>query len=101
MPPRRDVRHFRLMHRLRWRPHYAAADVVADRLQPLKDGLPLRPIELAQKGPQSLNERILEQRLARGLGNEEAIQSYAESLGNFLERSEAGRHLPTLDTREI
>ena len=35
-------------------------DVIADRLQPFQDGLPLFPIQLAQERPQSLDERILE-----------------------------------------
>src|SRR5271170_3928358 len=49
-------------------------DVVADGLQPLQNGLPLFPIQLPQERPQSLNEGILEQRLAVGFRNEEAVQ---------------------------
>src|SRR5271156_7135901 len=36
-------------------------DVIADRLQPLENRLPLFPIQLPQKRSQSLDERILEQ----------------------------------------
>src|SRR5262249_22238341 len=63
------------------------ADVVADRLQPLQDRLPLLPVQLAQERPQTLNERILEQRFAVGFRNEEAVQSYVERFRNFLERA--------------
>jgi len=49
-------------------------NVVADRLQPLQNGLPLFPIQLPQERPQSLDERILEQRFPVRLRNEEAVQ---------------------------
>ena len=53
------------------RPH---ADVIADRLQALEDRLPLFPVELPQKRPQPLDERILEQRLPIRFRDEEAVQ---------------------------
>ena len=61
--------------------------MVADRLQPLQDGLPLFPIQLTQERPQPLNERILEQRFAVRFRNEEAIQPYVQCFGNLLERA--------------
>ena len=74
-------------------------NVVADRLQPLQDGLPLFPIQLAQERPQSLNERILEQRFAVRFRYEEAVQPDAQRLGDFLQRAEARRHLAAFDAR--
>ncbi len=50
-------------------------DVIADRLQPLQYRLPLFPIQLPQERPQSLDERILQQRFAVGFRNEEAVQA--------------------------
>ena len=35
-----------------------SVDVIADRVEPLEDGLPLFPVQLAQKGTQALDERI-------------------------------------------
>src|ERR1700734_3315557 len=46
-------------------------DVIADRLQPLENGLPLFPIQLPEERPQSLDERVLEQRFAVGFRDEE------------------------------
>ena len=37
-----------------------SVDVIADRLQPLEDGLPLFPVQLAQERTQTLNEGIFE-----------------------------------------
>src|SRR5262249_46059935 len=77
------------------------ANGVAEWLQPLQNGLPLFPIELSQKRPQSLDEGILEQCFAVGFRNKETVQTYVQRLGDFLQRSEAGRHLPTLNARKI
>src|SRR5208283_2623580 len=85
----------------RRRLHGIRADVVADGLQPLQNGLPLRPVKLAQERPEALNEGILENRLSVRFRNEEAIQAHAQRFGNFLERAEAGCHLATLNAREI
>src|SRR6266568_391862 len=59
-------------------------NVVANRLEPLEDGLPLLPIQLAQKRAQSLDEGILEQSFAVGFRDEEAVQADVERLGYFL-----------------
>ena len=72
-------------------------NVVADRLQPLQNGLPLFPIQLAQERAQSLDERIFQQRFAVGLRNEEPVQPDVQRLGDFLQRAEARRHLATFD----
>ena len=53
------------------------AHVVADRLQPFQNPLPLRPIERPQERPKPLDERVFEHRLAIRLRDEEAIQSHA------------------------
>src|SRR5882724_9309701 len=76
-------------------------NVVADRLQPLQYRLPLFPIQLPQERPQSLNERILEQRFPVGFRNKEPVQPDAQRLRNLLQRPEARRHLPALDARQI
>src|ERR1700722_7210898 len=83
----------------RRRLHGIRADVVADGLQPLQNGLPLRPIKLAQERPEALNEGILENRLSVRFRNEKTIQAPAQSFGNLLERAEAGCHLAALYTR--
>ena len=49
-------------------------DVVADRLEPLQNGLPLFPIQLAEERPQSLDERILEQRLPSDSGMKKRLR---------------------------
>ena len=49
------------------------SNVVADRLQPLQDRLPLFPIQLAQERPQSLDERIFQQRFAVRLRDEKTV----------------------------
>src|SRR5258708_5468625 len=77
------------------------SNVVADRLQPLQYGLPLFPIQLPQERPQSLDERILQQRFAVGFRNEEAIQPHVERFGDLLQSAQAGRHLPALDARQV
>lgn len=81
--------------------HGVRADVVADSLKPLQNGLPLRPIQLAQERPEALNERVLENRLSVRFRNEEPIQAHAQSFGDLLKRAEAGCHLAALYTREI
>jgi hypothetical protein len=75
--------------------------VVADGGQTLQYGLPLFPVQLTEERPQTLNEGVLEQRLAIGFGDEEAIQTDTERLGDFFERSEARRHLSAFDARQI
>src|SRR3954466_5976190 len=76
-------------------------DVIADRLQPLQNRLPLFPIQLPQERPQSLNERIFQQGFAVGFRNKEPVEADVERLGDFLQRAEARSHLPALDTRQI
>src|SRR5580700_8891434 len=74
----------------RHRPHVViGAHVLADRLQPFQDALPLRPVELPQVWTKSLNEWVLEHRLAIRLRNEKAVQSDAQRFGNFFKRAEA------------
>src|SRR5713226_5816469 len=76
-------------------------NVIADGLQPLQYGLPLFPIQLPQERPQSLDERIFQQRFAVGFRDEEAVQADAQRLGDLLQRAKARRHLPAFDTRQI
>src|SRR5260370_19989916 len=76
-------------------------NVVADGLQPLQYRLPLFPIQLPKERPQSLDERIFQQRFAVGLGYEEPFQADVEGLGDLLQCAEAGRHLSALDARQI
>jgi len=83
------------------RPRMIRIHVLADRLQPLQNPLPLCPIELPQERPKTLNERILEHRLAIRLRNEEPVQTNSQRFGNLFERAEAGRHLPALDSGQI
>src|SRR4029077_20980568 len=71
--------------------------VLADGLQTLQDGLPLRPIKLPQVRPKSLNERVFENRFSVRFRHEEAIQANTERLGAFFERAETRSHLPALD----
>src|SRR5262245_11009239 len=59
-------------------------NVIADRLEPLEDGLPLLPVQLAKERAQTLDERIFEQSLAVRFGNEETVQPDAQGLGDFL-----------------
>src|SRR5208283_3460023 len=75
--------------------------VVADRLQALQDGLPLFPIQLPQKRPQSLDEWIFQQRLAIRFRNEEPVQAHIQRFGNLLQRPQAWRHLAALDSRQV
>ena len=79
----------------------ACVHVIADRGKPLQDALPLRPIKLAQEGPKSLNERILEHRLTVALRHEETVQTNSERFGDLLERAEAGGHLTALNAGKI
>src|SRR6202034_1959064 len=81
--------------------HMIGADVLADRLQPLQNALPLRPIQLPQERTKTLNERILEYRFAVCLRHEEAIQSDSKCFSNLFERAEAGGHLSAFDTGQI
>src|ERR1700743_1886293 len=77
------------------------ADVIADRLQPLQDRLPLLPVELAQERPQPLNEWIFEQRSAVRFRNEEAVETNIQRFRNLFERAEARRHLSAFNARQI
>src|SRR6266849_2546647 len=73
--PRRGLRKPRRITdraEIRWQ----RSNVIANGLQPLQYGLPLFPIQLAQERPQSLNERILQQRFAVGFRKDEAIQPH-------------------------
>ncbi len=76
-------------------------NVIANRLEPLEDGLPLLPIQLAQKRAQSLDEGILEQSFAVGFRDEETVQADVEGLGYFLQCPEARSHLAAFDAREV
>src|SRR5271163_2504783 len=60
--------------------NWRCADVVADGLQALQNGLPLFPVQLMQKRPQSLDERILEQRFPVGLRYEKPVQPHVQRL---------------------
>ena len=73
------------------------ADVLADRLQPLQNALPLSPVKLPQERTKPLNERVLENRFAVCLRHEEAIQANTQCFGNLFQSAEAGSHLPALD----
>src|SRR5579864_620566 len=73
------------------------AYVLANRLQPLQDALPLRPIELTQERPKALNERILQDCFTIRLGDEEAVQAYTQSFGDLFQSAKAGRHLAAFD----
>src|SRR5262245_59533809 len=61
---------------------YRTSDVIANRLQALQNRLPLLPVELLQKRPQPLDERILEERFAVGFRNEKPVQTDVERLAN-------------------
>ena len=50
-------------------------NLVADGLQPLQYRLPLFPIQLPQERPQTLDERIFQQRFAVGFRDEEPVQA--------------------------
>ena len=102
--------HVAIRRRILWKPrritdraevHRCSVHVVANRLQPLQDGLPLLPIQLPQERPQSLDERILQQRLAVRFRDEEPVQPHVQRFRDLLERAETGRHLPAFDSREI
>src|SRR5205085_2433276 len=67
------TRHVAIRRRALWKPRRVTdraevrrrrVHVIADRLQPLQDRLPLFPIQLPQERPQSLDERVLQQRFA-------------------------------------
>ena len=73
------------------------SNVIADGLQPLQNGLPLLPIQLAQERAQSLDERIFQERFAVGFRNKKPVQADVERFGNFLQSAEAGSHLTALD----
>ena len=60
------------------------AHVLANRLQPLQNALPLRPIKLTQERPKALNERILQNGLSIRFGHEEAVQADTQSFGDLL-----------------
>src|ERR1700693_6118806 len=65
------------------------SNVIADGLQPLENGLPLLPIQLAQKRTQSLDERIFQERFAVGFRNKETVQADIERFGNFFQSAKA------------
>ena len=73
------------------------AYVLADRLQPLQNALPLCPVELSQVRAKTLDERIFENCLPICFRYEEAIQSDTQRFGNFFKRAETGSHLSALD----
>ena len=50
------------------------SNMIADGLQPFQDGLPLLPIQLPQEWTQSLDEWVLQKRLAIRFRDEETIQ---------------------------
>ena len=50
-------------------------DVITDRLEPLQDGLPLFPVQLAQEWTQTLDEGIFEERFAVRFRDEEPVQT--------------------------
>jgi len=79
----------------------ARAHVIANRLQPFQNALPLGPIELSQIRPKTLNERVLQHRFTVRFGYEKAVQANAQRLGDFFKCSEAGGHLATFDPREV
>jgi hypothetical protein len=55
--------------------NWRCADVIADSLQALQDGLPLFPVQLMQKLPQSLDERIFQQRFPVGFRYKKPVQA--------------------------
>ena len=75
--------------------------MVRDGLQPLQDPRPLVAIELPQKWPQPLDERVFHQQLPVRLRDEEAVQPHAQRLRDFLQGPQAGGHLPAFDAREV
>src|ERR1700730_6090910 len=77
------------------------SNVIADGLEPLQNGLPLLPIQLTQKRPQSLDEWIFQQRFAVGFRNKKTVQADVERFGNLLQSAEAGSHLAALNARQI
>ena len=102
------TRHVAIRRRALWKPRRVTdraevrrrrVHVIADRLQPLQDRLPLFPIQLPQERPQSLDERVLQQRFAVRFRDEEPVQPYVQRFRDFLQRAEAGRHLPAFDSR--
>src|ERR1700722_63958 len=69
-----------------------SSHVIADGLEPLEDGLPLLPIQLAQKRAQSLDERIFQERFAVGFRNKKPVQADVQRFGNLFESAETGSH---------
>src|SRR5579863_1915254 len=95
-----------LRHSFRWLGRKRARDlirahVLANRLQPLQNALPLRPIKLTQERPKPLNEWILQDSLTIRFRHEEAVQADSQSFGNLLESAKAGSHLPAFDSGKI
>src|SRR5271168_1183956 len=76
-------------------------DVIADRLQPLQDRLPLFPIQLPQERPQSLDERIFQQRFPVRLRYEEPVKSDVQRFRDLLQCAAARRHLPAFNPRQV
>ena len=86
-------RHVAIRRRVLWKPrrvtdraevHRCCVNVVTDRLQPLQDRLPLFPIQLPQERPQSLDERIFQQRFAIRFRDEEPVQPYVQRFRDLL-----------------
>ena len=77
------------------------AHVIADRLQPFENALPLRPIELPQERPETLNKWVFEYGLTVRFRNKETVQTDSQSFSNLFERAEAGCHLPAFDSGKI
>ena len=73
-------------------------NVAADGGQTHKNGFPLVKIQLPKIRPQALDECIIQQGFAGGVGDEKAVQAYAKCFGKFLHGSEAGCHLTAFDT---
>jgi hypothetical protein len=99
--PARYLRHsFWRLWRQRAR-NLIRAYVLANRLQPLQNALPLRPIKLAQERPKTLNERIFENSLSIRFRHEETVQADTQSFGNLFQSAKAGRHLAAFDPGQV
>jgi len=65
----------------------ARAYVLADRLKSLQNALPLRPIELPQERPETLNKRVLQDRFPVRFRHKKTVQPDTQGFGNFFERA--------------
>src|ERR1700732_1739206 len=77
------------------------SNVIADGLQPLQNGLPLLPIQLAQERTQSLDERVFQKGFAVGFRDKKPVQADIERFGNFFQSAETRSHLATLNARQV